>query len=207
MPDLPKKIEDWTPPWGTDDSEFDAEKAKRLLFNALTGQQNAKAAAKTAKDERDALTTERDELKTKVEELEDKDLTEVQRLQRENERLRNAKPAAKDKPNEGDSEADLRAARLEIALDKGLTKTQAARLVGTTREELEADADAYIEEHGLAAGGSEGEEGNDDGKGGDGKSGPPTQRPQPTLRTSRSKDDDVNGEYVDPATVELVPRR
>lgn len=40
------------------------------------------------------------------------------------------------------AEATLKAARLEIAAEKGLTPLQAARLQGTTREELAADADA-----------------------------------------------------------------
>jgi hypothetical protein len=35
---------------------------------------------------------------------------------------------------------------LEIAFDKGLTPAQAARLQGSTKEELEADADAYLAE-------------------------------------------------------------
>lgn len=34
--------------------------------------------------------------------------------------------------------------RLAVALEKGLTATQAKRLVGTTREELEADADQLL---------------------------------------------------------------
>lgn len=43
-------------------------------------------------------------------------------------------------------EADVRAMRAEIAADKGLTASQAKRLVGSTLEELEADADALIAE-------------------------------------------------------------
>lgn len=42
------------------------------------------------------------------------------------------------------TESDLRAARAEIALEKGLTLAQAKRLVGATREELEADADEVL---------------------------------------------------------------
>lgn len=42
------------------------------------------------------------------------------------------------------AEADLRALRLEVAQDKGLTATQAKRLVGSTREELETDADELL---------------------------------------------------------------
>lgn len=40
--------------------------------------------------------------------------------------------------------AELRAMRLEVAHDKGLTPAQAKRLVGSTREELEADADEIL---------------------------------------------------------------
>jgi len=40
--------------------------------------------------------------------------------------------------------------RAEIALEKGLTLTQAKRLVGSTKEELEADADALMNDLGLS---------------------------------------------------------
>ncbi len=42
------------------------------------------------------------------------------------------------------AEADANATRLEIAATKGLTPGVAKRLVGTTREELEADADELL---------------------------------------------------------------
>lgn len=47
--------------------------------------------------------------------------------------------------------AELRATRLEVAHDKGLTPAQAKRLVGTTREELEADADEILRDFPAAA--------------------------------------------------------
>lgn len=40
--------------------------------------------------------------------------------------------------------AELKAVRLEVAAEKGLTPAQAKRLIGATREELEADADDII---------------------------------------------------------------
>lgn len=40
--------------------------------------------------------------------------------------------------------ADLRALRVEVAYEKGLTPAQAKRLVGSTREELEKDADEIL---------------------------------------------------------------
>lgn len=45
--------------------------------------------------------------------------------------------------------AASRADRAEIALAKGLTLSQAKRLVGTTREELEADADELLKDIGV----------------------------------------------------------
>lgn len=45
--------------------------------------------------------------------------------------------------------AQANAARYEIALEKGLTKSQAKRLVGSTREELEADAEELLTDLGV----------------------------------------------------------
>lgn len=47
-------------------------------------------------------------------------------------------------------DAELRATRLEVAHEKGLTPAQAKRLVGTTREELEADADEVLRDFPVA---------------------------------------------------------
>lgn len=42
------------------------------------------------------------------------------------------------------AEVEMRALRAEVAFEKGLTPAQAKRLVGTTKEELEADADDLL---------------------------------------------------------------
>jgi hypothetical protein len=42
------------------------------------------------------------------------------------------------------TDAEARAMRLEVASEKGLTAAQAKRLIGSTREELEADADELL---------------------------------------------------------------
>jgi len=47
------------------------------------------------------------------------------------------------------AEAEGKLLRLEIAAEKGLTPAQARRLVGNTREELEADADELLEAFGA----------------------------------------------------------
>lgn len=171
-------FDEWKRPW--QEGEFDAEKAAKLIYNLHKD--------KETRSERIAeLEGEKTELEGKVEEYETKDLSEIDRLKRENEKLRTGEKP-KEKPAGGSGD-DLRAERLEIALDKGLTKTQAARLVGTTREELEADADAYIEEHGLGGG--------DGGKGGQA---PPSQRPKAKVKTGHKQggDDPDPDEDLDP---------
>lgn len=69
----------------------------------------------------------------KLKEIEDRDKTDSEKL---TERLTTAEKRATD--------AEHRALRLEVAAGKGLTPIQAKRLVGTTPEELEADADELL---------------------------------------------------------------
>ena len=74
------------------------------------------------------------EAAAKLQQFEDRDKTEAQRL---TERAEAAEKRA--------AEIEGRAIRLEVAAEKGLTPAQAQRLVGETREQLEADADALLE--------------------------------------------------------------
>lgn len=77
---------------------------------------------------------EAEQLRLKLKEYEDRDKTEAQKLQEERDALK--------------AELDalvLDSLRREVADEKGLTPAQAKRLVGSTREELEADADAVLE--------------------------------------------------------------
>lgn len=127
------KFEDWKAPWEKDGSEFDAEKAKKLLYNLYRDREDLETRVKTATGERDAL-------KTRVDGLETKGLSELDRLKRENEQLK-AKLAE-------DTEAKLENARLKLAIDNGLTVAQARRLIGTTPEELEADLPNLLEDLG-----------------------------------------------------------
>lgn len=169
MPKLPP-FDEWKRPWK--DDEFDAEKAAKLIYNLHKDKE-------TLTEQKATLTTERDGLQTKVTEFEEKDLSEVERLRKENERLKNGDGVKKEQsaPAGGD---DLMTARLEIALEKGLTRKEAMRLAGTTREELESDADDYLEETGRAT-----EKGGEDGGKDGGKEGqaPPSIRAQVTPRT------------------------
>lgn len=78
------------------------------------------------------------EARLKVKEFEDRDKTEAERTSEKLTTLEKDLTTA---------QAD--AARFEIALEKGLTKSQAKRLVGSTRDELEADADELVADLGL----------------------------------------------------------
>lgn len=84
---------------------------------------NARAAAR----ERDALAAE-------LKEIKDRDKTEAEKVA---ERAKTAEDRA--------AQAESKALRLEVAFEKGLTPAQAKRLVGSTREELETDADELLE--------------------------------------------------------------
>lgn len=70
----------------------------------------------------------------RLKEIEDREKTESTRA---GERAEAAEKRAAD--------AEARALRLEIASEKGLTPAQAKRLVGETREELEADATELLD--------------------------------------------------------------
>lgn len=78
---------------------------------------------------------EAETLRLKLQEFEDRDKTEAQKLA---DRAEAAEKRA--------AELEGRALRLEVASEKGLKPSQIKRLVGTTREELEADADELLAE-------------------------------------------------------------
>lgn len=116
---------------------------------------------------------EAQEARLRIKEYEDRDKTEQQRAVEKATELQAAVAAA-----------EARAARMEVALEKGLTATQAKRLVGTTREELEADAIQLLADLGIGAKDTGKDAGNDgDGDGGDPANGSaPWGRPKEKLR-------------------------
>jgi hypothetical protein len=105
-------------PWG-DDKEFDPDKAWKLIENV--------------RGDVDKLKKERDTLAKQVKDHEDATKSDTQKLE---DRATTA---------EQQLAAERRTAvRLEVAIEKGLTPTQAKRLVGDTKEELAADADELL---------------------------------------------------------------
>jgi len=76
---------------------------------------------------------EAETLRLKLKEYEDRDKTDLQRLQEERDALKSERDIL-----------NLKTLQREVADEKGLTPAQARRLVGSTREELEADADDIL---------------------------------------------------------------
>jgi hypothetical protein len=91
-------------------------------------------------------------------------------------------------------EAERKALLAEVAVDKGLTTAQVKRLVGSTKEELEADADEILETFGAkpdpSANGSK-----------------TSRKPTEDLRREKDGNDDDSVEETDPAKLaEKIPR-
>lgn len=78
----------------------------------------------------------------KLDEFEAAQMSEADKLRKQIEEIQ-AQAAAKEREAQ---EATLAMLRLEVGQTKGLTPTLAKRLSGTTREELEADADVVLAE-------------------------------------------------------------
>lgn len=126
-----------------------------------------------------------DELKAKaakVDELETSKKSDLDKLTEQIEGL---------KRSQADTEA--RALRAEVATAKGLNAAQAKRLAGTTREELEADADEIIEAFPVSK--------ESDST----KPSPPSRQPKPDLRGGGDPNDEPT--ETDPAKLaSSVPR-
>lgn len=150
-------LADYQAPWEKDgeDSEVDKTALKKFIHNLLVDKAKAQDAREAEQAKTVEVATERDELQTKLESKADPDiaaeLTKAKQKQAEAE----SKAAA----------AEARADRVEIAVEKGLSPAQAKRLVGSNREELEADAEELVKDLGI-------EPKNDDGDDDEGRVAP-----------------------------------
>lgn len=115
-----------------DDAPQDAPSDDGTELDAAALRQALAAARKDAAKYR-TKAKELEPLAAKAQELEDAGRSDTEKL---TERLTDAESRA--------AAAEQRALRLEVAAEKGLTPTQAKRLVGATRDELEADADDLV---------------------------------------------------------------
>jgi len=100
---------------------------------AIAEERAARREAEKQRKELEARLKELEPLAAKAKRLEEASKSEAEKL---SEKLSAAETRA--------AEAEQRLLRAEVAAEKGLTAKQARRLVGTTREELEADADDLL---------------------------------------------------------------
>jgi len=119
------------------DSESTASEVNDQITDSVTESTSSETQQDTVPEEvKRALkkaNKEAETLRLKLKEFEDRDKTEAQRLQEERDALKAERDSLQ--------QAQL---RREVADEKGLTPAQARRLVGSTREELEADAEDII---------------------------------------------------------------
>lgn len=113
-----------TPPEGGEEIEIDGEKYDKERALAKIKKANSEAAA-LRKRLADLEKAEKDRQDAKKD-----DLTKAQEAQGTLQKQLD--------------DSTLENTRLRVALAKGLSEKQAARLVGSTREELEADADDFL---------------------------------------------------------------
>ena len=134
------KFEDWKAPWEVDLKEgdeptFDFEKGKRYLYNVLSDKEKLQEKVTSTEAAKADIQKKLDE---KLREGE----SEADRIKRERDELQ--------KKLEDASKTDVEKLKLQVALDKGLTAFQAKRLVGETKEDLEADAEEILQNMGPA---------------------------------------------------------
>lgn len=151
MPKLPEKIEDWQAPWEKKGEDFNAETAKKFIFDLHKDAEKLNESLKTVRSEKTVVETERDDLKVQLDAKTDGDNADLTALQRENASLK-GKIAAAEK-----AENDRKTLALEVAMDiEDITVKQARalapRLSGNTREELEEDAERAISDLGFHVG-------------------------------------------------------
>lgn len=151
----PKPLTEFKTPWEAKDEEYDPEKGRAFIHYLMTQAFEQQEAATKAKSDLATVTTEREALQEKVNEAARANETETERLTRELAEAK-AKAAKADEP-------DIEKLKLKVALDKGLTLTQMKRLVGSTEEELAADADTLLAEWGPKRTDDEEEEETEDG--------------------------------------------
>lgn len=177
MGKVPEDFNDWKWPWT--EGEIDEEKAARLIWNARRQEEAAHDKAKTLETQVETLTGELDTAKAAKSGLDETGQQRLTELERENRDL-------KSKDGKSQPQDQKRIWQLETALELGLSKRDASRLVGETQEEIAEDGRQFAKDHNIAlAGDDEGgedHEGDEDGGDEDGERRPPIQEPTPASR-------------------------
>jgi len=145
--------------------EFDRQKAEAKISKVNSEAANLRRRLK-----------ELEPLAKKAKELEDEQKSESEKS-----------TEARTKAEKAAADATQEAARLRVALNKGLTEVQAKRLIGETQEELEADADELLASF---------EKKDDDKSDKESQEGKKSETPKGGERTGATGDTD--GEETDP---------
>lgn len=183
-----KSYEDWTPPkfLQGEDGELDSERIKLEFFKRERDNAKYRRTNANLKLQLEDASEQDDE--EDGEDGEDGNVT----VHLGGEKL----PVKKQKKGEGQGPS-LNEIRLEIALEKGLTKSQAMRLHGNTAEELQADADVYMEENGIVQDAPEQEDPEQDSA-----TPPPRQTPRRhEVKSGSQRDDGGEPTWFDPAVL------
>lgn len=155
--ELPK-LEEWQAPWEVDkdgkpipeeEQKIDGSRLKRYLHGLLGDKLKLQGQV-------EETTVRAEELEKKVAEAVDP--AKLVELQAEVTKTRQERDEAAAKA-EKSATSDIQVLKYEVALDKGLTKVQAKRLLGSTREELEQDAEELLASFGATGKASDEEEG------------------------------------------------
>lgn len=180
-----KSYEDWTPPkfLQGEDEDIDLERVKLEFYTRESENHRYR-------EQNRALKSQISDLREQVE-APDEDGND----ERDDKDSKSKAESSKGK-GQGPSLTEI---RLKIALEKGLTYNQAMRLHGENEDELKADAEVYMEEHGISTGRDD--EGGDD----EGEEAPSSKPPQRQPRRGDVKsgsergDDDLEPSHFDPA--------
>lgn len=177
MARIPDSFTEWTAPWK--DEDFDAERAKRLVYNALFDKQAATDDLKATKTKVMELEGELDTEKARKADPDPNVQQELKDLRQENRKLKEEAG----QPDPSHQKAIDRLTDVIDFVDKGLPKALAMRVQGDDAEARLADAKELAKVANVDFGDEDGKDGEGDDGNEDGSAGPPSNSPQSRLRT------------------------
>jgi hypothetical protein len=192
---LPDKYEDWRlPEWLTNGEDIDPDRVGRLIFNARKEEEKLKGQISDKDTEITQLKSDVADAKASKAGTDEDAQNELKTLRKKVTELEGA--GSKARPQD-----QKRIDQLEVALSLGLSAADSKRLVGETREEIEADAKTFAKDHGIEVPGDGGND--DDLLGSTGE--PPRRQPVPAGRYGTGSRNSRIVAMEDPAKIELPP--
>lgn len=144
------KFEDWKPSWEVKGEDFNAETAKKFIYNLEVDKDQLNGVKATLTQERDAAVTARDTLQAAV----DAKAREGESAEQKAVRLEQELAALRAAPAPGAVSPEVQQARLMAALEvDGIAAKDALTLSqyiqGTTKDEAAASAKSFVETFGI----------------------------------------------------------